>query len=320
MATAHIAARALHVAVELRLADHLRDNPQTPAELARRSGTDEASLHRLLRCLGAHGLVREERDGRVALTADGEELAVDGGSGVAGAILAMARPGVWDAAGRLVDAVRTGEPTLQRAAGKPLYEVETPTMAAYLSDTMLGFHGREAASVVAAYDFGSRSCVVDVGGSTGNLLATILSAHPTLSGVLFDLPGMAVQADERLTAAGVRDRCSIVSGSFFDAVPEAGDTYVLSHVLHDWNDDEAGAILANCRRAMRPGGHLLIVEELTGWDAPSAATLDLILLVTTHGRGRTAAEHGKLLAKAGFQLVGVLPTDGLISVIQAESV
>jgi hypothetical protein len=124
------------------------------------------------------------------------------------------------------------------------------------------------------------------------------------------------RARERLEAAGLAGRCTFVPGDFFAAVPPGGDAYLLSRVIHDWDDDAAGRILANCRAAVRDGGTLL--PERAG-EQPAAIRMDLHMLTLLHGRERTAAEYGRLLEAACFRLVRVVPTrspDG-ISVIEA---
>ena len=138
---------------------------------------------------------------------------------------------------------------------------------------MTGWTAQVADAVAAAYPLAGSETVVDVGGGHGLLLATLLRAHPALRGVLFDLPQVAAGARPLLEAQGVADRCATVGGDFFAAVPDGGDVYVLAQILHDWDDERCGVILANCRRAMRPGGKLLVVEQVLpgGTRRPSAS-------------------------------------------------
>lgn len=103
---------------------------------------------------------------------------------------------------------------------------------------------------VAAYDCSAFGTIVDVGGGRGALLAGVLRANPRVRGILFDLPHVVAGADALFAEAGVADRARIVGGSFFESVPGGGDAYILSMILHDWDDARAGAILANCRQAM----------------------------------------------------------------------
>jgi hypothetical protein len=132
-------------------------------------------------------------------------------------------------------------------------------------------------------------------------------------GVLFDLPSVVQAADSVLQAAGVSERCEIVGGSFFDDPLPSADALILSQILHDWNDERAGVILANCRRALPDGGRLVLVEGVVAGDSEPdfLKLLDLHMLVMFGGKERTETEWRSLLAQSKFQLGQVLPT-GLI--------
>lgn len=124
------------------------------------------------------------------------------------------------------------------AFGKPLVDLfaENPEAGERFSDTMIALHGAEPPSVAAAYDFSTARTVVDVGGASGNMLAHILTRHAGPRGVLFDLPQATAGAPALLRARGVDDRVTIEHGSFLERVPAGGDIYLLSHVVHGWND------------------------------------------------------------------------------------
>jgi len=150
----------------------------------------------------------------------------------------------------------------------------------------------------------------DVSGGNGAFLSLILQAYPALHGILFDLPHIAALAGSTLAEEGVADRCLLVGGDFFEGVPGGGDVYVLSVVVHDWDDQRARCILGNCRQVVPPDGKLLIVETLMPErveQAPSVILNDLVMLAHTGGKQRTEAEHGQLLAYAGFSLTRNLP-------------
>jgi hypothetical protein len=184
----------------------------------------------------------------------------------------------------------------------------------------------EAAAVVAAYGFGGHHRIVDVGGGRGVLLAAILAAHPGAYGVLLDRPDAARLAADTLAAAAPAESWDVVGGDFFDEVPTGGDLYVLSRVLHDWDDASATAILRTCRRAADPGTSLAVVEAVLpekAADGPAAIRMDLhMLALFDGGRERTAAEYAALLDAAGFALVDVVPTGSPsgIGVLSARAV
>src|SRR5262249_27783884 len=184
----------------------------------------------------------------------------------------------------------------------------------------------DASAVVAAYDFTPCPTIVDVGGGHGTLTTAILKAYPGTTAVLFDQPGVVAGARPRLSAAGVINRCSFVSGDFFESVPEGGNAYVLKDIVHDWDDRRAKTILRNCHQAMAktPAGasRLLVVEKvIPPGNAPFAGKLtDITMLLVLGGCERTAEQYRALLEDAGFSVMRIVPTRGPASIIEAAPV
>jgi len=201
------------------------------------------------------------------------------------------------------------------------YLAQHPEEAAQFSESMVGIHGGEPPAVAAAYDFSSFGTIVDVGGATGNMLAHILAKHPQPKGVLFDRPHVVTEAPALLGARGVSDRVTIVHGNFFETVPEGGDAYILSHIIHDWTVEQCHTILGNCRKAMKKGAKLLIVEfVLPKGNTPHFGKLaDMVMLTIPGGEERTADEYGQLLSDAGFRMTRVVPTASDVSIVEAEA-
>lgn len=112
---------------------------------------------------------------------------------------------------------------------------------------------------------------------------------------------------------------AIESGSFFESVPAANGAYMLSHIIHDWSEDQCLTILGNCRRAVKPNGRLLIIEMVlpTGNTPHLGKMLDIIMLTIAGGQERTEPEYRQLLEKPGFHLTRVVPTELAVSIIEA---
>ena len=153
-----------------------------------------------------------------------------------------------------------------------------------------------------------------------NLISAILLRHARPRGILFDMPHVVRDAPALLKAKGVGDRVAIESGSFFETVPKGGDAYVLSHIIHDWNEDQCLTILGHVRKAMKPKGRLLIVEMVlpAGNEPHPGKIFDIVMLVMPGGQERTEAEYRELLGRAGFRLTRVVPTKSAVSVVEAE--
>jgi len=313
---------AIGAVARLGVADALAASPAEPQELAVRVGADQLSLERVLRVLEDAGLFARLEDGRIALTALGELLRSDvPGSARRGAI-ASTEEWRWRAYGHLTHSVRTGEPGFRQAHGCGLWEylAREPDAAAMFKESMSRVASANAAAIVRTYDFSGVQRLVDVGGGHGVLARAVLEANRHMHGVVFDLPGVIDGARTRLTDAGLTDRSEAIAGDFFEALPAGGDAYVLSWILHDWDDQSAVRILANCRAAMREGGRLLVIEMIvpSGEEAPASRDLDrlvkasdLEMLAIVGGRERTAAEYRELYANAGFKLTRILALDSL---------
>lgn len=162
----------------------------------------------------------------------------------------------------------------------------TPQMAERTAETQITFCGGEPDTIAAGFDFSAVRIVADVGGSTGNLLTTILARHAATRGILFDVPYAAAAGRTMVERRGLADRCEVLSGSFFDAVPAGADLYLLSHVLRDWPEKRCEENLRNVRRAIPSHGRLLVVEPLltSGSDSDAATLLGVIALAITGGR------------------------------------
>ena len=321
LATAYWISRAVYVVARLGIADLLRDGPRDAADLAATTGTYAPALRRVLRTLASVGLFSTDSQGRFSLTPLGASLQSDAPGAARSTVLFVAGGWWWSAWGEVLHSVRTGETGLEKGLGVSEYEFleQHPDEASHFNAAMIGFHGDEPAAIVDAYDFSEFQRVVDVGGGSGNLLGTILLANPGLRGVLFERPQVIPDAEQNLSMAGVADRCEIVGGDFLESVPEGGDIYIVSHCIHNWDEQSCVRILENCRRAMQPGGRLLIVEAVVspGDEPDPAKFLDLAMLVVPGGQERSEEEYRVLLEKAGLRLTRVGPTRTSASLIEA---
>jgi hypothetical protein len=271
--------------------------------------------------LASLGILTGRPEQRYALTILGEALKKGAPGSASATVLTIGSQRLQSAWGHMVHSVRTGKTGFEKAQGMPLFDylAQHPEAASLFNETMVGLHGQEPPAVVAAYDFSTFNTVVDVGGGTTGMLPAILTHYAGLHGVLFDLPHVVADASDLLRAKGISDRVTIEGGDFFKSVPAGGDAYVLSHIIHDWDEDQCLTILGHIRKAMNPGGRLLIVEMvLPAGDVPHPGKmLDMLMLVLPGGQERTEAEYGLLLSKANFHLTRVVPTNSAVSVVEA---
>jgi hypothetical protein len=321
MARSYWISKIVYAAAKLSLADHLAAGPRSAADLAGPTGTKATALHRLMRSLAGLGLLTQVDEQRFATTALGAALQTGAPGAARSSVLTLAGPWFVAAFEEIMHSLATGETGFEKAMGMPVFDYlgQHPAEASMFSETMVGVHGAEPQAVAEAYDFSGFQLVADVGGATGNLLSTVLAHHPGPRGILFDMPHVVRDAPALLKKYGVEQRVTITPGSFFETVPAGADAYLLSHVIHDWREEQCLAILGNCRKAMKPGSRLLLIEMvLPDGDTPHPGKiLDIVMLVGPGGQERNEAEYASLLAKAGFRLTRVVPTVTAASVIEA---
>ncbi|HZM48447.1 MAG TPA: methyltransferase [Burkholderiales bacterium] len=315
-------AQVLYVAAELRIADLLKDGSKRASELAAATRVDPRALFRILRALASMGVLEHRDDERFALASLGTWLRSDTDESLRPWTLFSAR--MYRAWADILESVRTGEGGLGSGHGRHRWErlEESPDEARVFHDAMGANSAWLARAVLDAYDFSSSGNIIDVGGGNGTLIASILGAYTGLRGVVFDLPEAIRDAASRLEAAGLAGRYDLRTGSFFDTVPAGGDAYVLSRVLHDWDDGDTIRILQSARRAMMPGTTLLIIERLLDPDKPGVeSTLsDLSMMLMNGGCERTSSEFETLLAAAGFKLARVVMTATPVQILEAVAI
>jgi SAM-dependent methyltransferase len=317
-----LAAQAVYVAAKLGVPDLLKNGPQSAEAIARATGAHAPSVQRLARALARVGLFSESSTGQFQNTELGDLLRADHPASLRSWAMFLNAPFVWQACGALDQAIMTGTPGINHVFGQSFWSY----LAQHRDDAELFNAAMSAGAemrlpwILEAYDFSRFRRLVDVGGGHGALLEQILARHPSIRGVLFDLPSV-VDGAASLRASAVADRCDIQGGDFFAGVPEGADGYVLNRVIHDWPDYDALRILKNCRRAISPGGRVLVVELVL---TPSSASeqrhdlMDLLMLTLAGGRERSEDEFRALLHDAGFSVESVIRTAGPSSIIEAK--
>lgn len=320
--TGIVSTQLIFVAAKLALADHLATGPQSAESLAETVGVDASRFLRVLRVLVSLGLVSETLDGAYALTSLGELLRSDVAESQRDFAIMMGSP--WHVAGwgNILRSVESNCSAFEAIFAETLFEFldRNPEEGAAFGNAMSFTSRRHAEALLAAYDLGGVRKVADIGGGHGQLLTEVLTRYTQASGILFDLPAVTMRAGEALQAAGLEERCQIIGGSFFDSVPAGADLYLLKYIIHDWDDERAGLILDNCRRAMSAHAKLLIVDVvLPERNAPFAKTwpdLEMMVLLP-NGRERSKAEFQHLLWMSGLEIARIVPTRSELSIIEA---
>src|SRR5580700_6515032 len=314
MATGYWVSQAIYVAAKLGIADLLKDGPQSCVALATATGSDAPSLFRLMRALASVGVFSHVRRDCFALSRLAESLQTNAPASLRAMVITVGEIH-YQACGNLLHSIQTGSPAFNNAFGTNLFDYlgQNVDAADAFNQGMTNASSMLAYAVLMAYDFAGISSIVDIGGGQGKLLEKILQFNPDISGTVFDTTSTIERAKEQPGNNARGRRCSYVAGDFFSSVPQGADAYLLSNVIHDWDDNRAIKILGNCRRAMTKNSKILLVEMIVP-DAASASfskLIDLNMSVMNGGRERTKAEFGALLEAADYKVTRIVPTMSL---------
>jgi len=310
--------QALYVVAKLGLSTALADGPQTIEQLATATGATADALRRITRTLAPLGIFRTDRE-RIEATPLGLTLA-EGYPGSLRDIALYWMETHYTPYGELLHTAMTGENAATHLYGKPFlaWVADSPAMAEIQTRAMASVTEGLRAGMFDGYSLPEGNVVADIGGADGAMLCELLTREPGRRGIVFDLPEIVPAARKTLAGHGLAARVDVRSGDFFESVP-AADVYVLSYILHDWDDESCLRILRTIKKAAAPGARLVVVETvIPPDDTPHLAKLtDLTMLVMLTGRERTAAEYEKLLADGGFSMDRIVPSPTRYSYIES---
>ena len=312
-------AQAIYVIAKLDIATLLDDGPKTVAELAAASGARPDLLRRLIRTLAPVGLFRHLPDGTVETTPLGATLSANRADSARDTTLFWMETHYLPFS-ELLHNTRTGETAATRYFGEPFFKwiSRDPERVKLQTNAMASLTENARGAMFGEYRLPPGEVVADIGGASGSVLARLLENEPGRRGIVFDLPEVAREAQRYLEQRGLTDRIEAVGGNFFESVPRA-DVYLLSFILHDWDDDNCRRILGNIKAAAEPGARLVAVDGVVppGDEPHVTKTVDLIMLALSNGKERSAEEFDQLFTSAGFRLDNIVPTPTPFSFIEA---
>lgn len=310
----------VYVAAKLDIAGHLASGPKTAAQLAKLTNTHQPTLYRVLRALASLGIFSENTQSQFSNT-DLSNLLNESTPGNQRAMAIMNTECCNPTWNHLLTGVQSGDLMFDKIHSMPFFDwlSKDTDKAKTFDKAMVSAHGREADAAAVAYDFSKTKSLTDIGGGNGSLITSVLKHHPHIQGTLFDLPSVVQRAAENLASAGLASRCKTHGGSFFESIPTGSDTYMMRHIIHDWDDAKSTLILNNTRKAMSPSAKLLILESIIEpGNSPSfTKLLDINMLLIPGGMERTRSQYESLLANAGLKITSITPTTTEISIIEA---
>lgn len=301
--------QAIFVAAKLGIADHLAHGEQDSDILAASVGAHPAALYRLLRVLTSLGILSETSSRKFTLTTLAECLRSDHPESVRSWAISMGEL-AWKPWGELLHCINTGQSAFHSVYGLSRYAyLEAHSEQAAWFNHAMSIFSADLSKRIGIYYAGSLlGKIVDVGGGQGTLLAALLHANQESSGILLERTDVIAKAQALMDGNGLSGRCRCIAGDFLVSVPEGADTYILSSILHNWDDETATTILRNCRRAINASGKILIIDYVLEPDSkPHANLLDLHMLVMHGGQERTPSEFINIITAAGLRLERIIP-------------
>jgi hypothetical protein len=323
MITGFWVTQVVHAAATYSLADHFASGPATAAEIAHAEGTDPSATFRFLRTCASLGMLTYDTESRFVGTPLLDTLRKDNPLNVRGMAMSFPAPGQWLPWGRFPDAVKTGQYQAESALGMGLWDYFAVHHAegAAFSQSMTSLTSMVAAETARVIDTSAVKLVADIGGAEGAMIHAMMRVNPGLHGIVFDQPNVVANASVVARELGFGDRLTTQAGDFFESVPEA-DLYLLKYILHDWDDARCVRILENCRRAMRPGARIAVIELLIGeiGEPGLAPVMDMNMMVLVSGRERSLSEYEELFSAAGLRISSVIPTGTPMVIVEGMAI
>lgn len=301
--------QAVYVTARLGIADILKDGKQSIDKIAKLTNTDSSSLFRVMRLLSGIGIFHQE-DGRIfSNTSLSEVLETTHPNSMRYAAIYLGSPYHWNAWGNILYSIQTGKSAFRYTNNMDFftYLSQHEEDADVFNESMTKRTHMRIKTTINSYDFSNADTIIDIGGGKGTLISAILKKYPLKKGIVYDMDTVIPYAKHNLSQNNLLNRCDCISGNFFESVPASGDLYILSSILHDWNDTEALSILKNCRHAMKKDARLIITETIVSdtTEAEFSKAIDLEMLITFEGKERTLEEYRTLLKEAGFTISNI---------------
>ena len=307
----------LYVVTRLGIPDILSKEPKTVENLSEITKSHTPFLYRIMRALASIGFFYESENRVFSITPMGEMLQKNKMQPIVLMFLSEWHNHAWE---KLFHSVQTGDAAFDTAFGKPCFEwlKENPEEADIFNKANQIKAIASHTTITKVYNFSTLKSIVDIGGGYGGLLYNILNAFPRIKGTIADLPYMKEKAEIQIADNNLRERCDFRECDFFKKIPDGYDCYILSNILHDWDDEKSEMILKNCHNAMHQNGILIVIESII----PDrnvfsiAKLLDIEVLIMGGGKERTEIEYRELLNKSGFNLNKIIDTKESVSILE----
>lgn len=311
----------LYVVTKLEIPDLLSDKSMTIKELSDLTDTYSPFLYRVMRALSSIGFFYEEDNKRFSITSMGKILTKDKMNPIIQMFVSEWHNRAWD---KLFYSVKTGKTAFDKAFGKSCFNwlQENPDEAkSFNMANQIKSYSRNTI-ISETFDFSEFKSIIDLGGGYGGLLISILKKYPDLNGTIADLPYMMDNVLDQIKHNKLNSRCDFIGCNFFEKIPRNYDCYLLSNILHDWEDNKCIEILQKCSTAMKKDSKLIIIEAIVpnSNEFSFSKLLDLEVLVMGKGKERTKKEYLELLNKSNLNISNITKISDEFSIILCNKI
>jgi ubiquinone/menaquinone biosynthesis C-methylase UbiE len=315
--------KAIGVAAGLNIAEYLRNGEKSIAELAMLSETHEESLYRLMRMLASQGVFMEKKN-RIFSNNKLSKALLDQPDSMRHMVIHQVNGINWKLFGDLNEIDSTGESTFKKHAGMDVFDYmqSDPKLNELYNKAMTNSALLVGAAMLSEYNFSRANCIVDVGGGEGILLAMILKKYKTLKGINFDLPHVVSESKKIFEKFNVADRVELISGDFFETIPQYGDVYILKSIVHNLSDLQCVELLKKIKSVLPKNGKIVIFEpiiEPNNGKYSFAKLYDTQMLVSSvNARERTKEDFLSLFMQSGVKLKRIIQTVSPFTIMELE--
>jgi hypothetical protein len=315
--------KAIGVAADLNIAEHLKNGEKNINELAQITGTKPEPLYRLLRMLASQGVFVEKKN-KVFCNNRLSMSMLDQPDSMRHMVIHQVNGVNWKLFGDLKEVVTTGESTFKKHTGSDVFEyMETnPHNNEVYNKAMTNSSLLVSKAILSEYNFGNFTCIVDIGGGEGMLLAMILKKYSNLKGINFDLPHVVSESGKTFEQYDVLERIQLVSGDFFNDLPEGGDIYLLKSILHNLSDLQCIDLLKRIKLILPERGKIMvfepIIEENTGRYSFAKLYDTQMMVSSVYAKERTKDEFISLFEKAGIKYHRFIQTLSPFTIIEVS--
>lgn len=312
--------KAIGVAADLNIAEHLRKSEKSISELAQLSNSNEEALYRMMRMLASQGIFIEKKN-RVFKNNRLSCSLLDQQNSMRHMVIHQVNGINWKMFEELDYVVKTGNNAAQKVLGMDVFEYleKNPDKNELYNQAMTNSSLMLSYAILSEYNFSKANTIIDIGGGQGILLAMILYKYKSVQGKVFDLPHVVEGAKDIAKQYNVSERLETISGNFFKNIPSGGDMYFLKSIIHNLSDNQCIHLLKDIKAVLPENGKILIFEPIieTNNRYSFAKLYDIQMLVgRSGGKERTRKEFENIIEESGLKLKRIIQTAAPFSIIE----